>query len=405
MHHRTTRKHDHQTGEGVSERETVGSQPRGIRTGTSRQTDPTAAAAELASQLQPETGGLSVVFCSPSYNADDIAAALGASLGAAPLIGCTTAGEIGPDGYQEGSLVGVHFAASELSFEVGLLENVSALEGRQMAAFALDLRARLRARHPMLQIEDCFALMLVDGLCTHEESIVRAFHDGLGRIPLSGGSAGDGLRFTDTRVIHHNRAIGDAAVLLIAHPRRPVTVFKTQHFSATDSRLIVTRAVPEKRMVLEINGCPAADEYARTLGIEVDALTPEVFAAHPLVVRIGGADFVRSILSANPDRSLTFYCAIDRGIVLKIARGDDLAGNLRASLERTQAEIGPPALILGCDCVLRQLECHRTGVSDEVGRLLKKNRVIGFNTFGEQYRGMHINQTFTGIAFGEDTPR
>jgi hypothetical protein len=26
--------------------------------------------------------------------------------------------------------------------------------------------------------------------------------------------------------------------------------------------------------------------------------------------------------------------------------------------------------------------------------------VIGFNTFGEQYRGMHINQTFTGIAFG-----
>ena len=181
-----------------------------------------------------------------------------------------------------------------------------------------------------------------------------------------------------------------------------MTVFKTQHFRATDSRLVVTGAVPEKRVVTEINGCPAADEYARALGIGVDALTPEVFAAHPLVVHIGGVDFVRSILRANPDRSLTFFCAIDRGIVLKIARGDDLIGNLQAALDGARTEIGRPALVLGCDCVLRMLECRRAGIADEVGQLLKENRVIGFNTFGEQYRGMHINQTFTGIAFGEE---
>ena len=63
-----------------------------------------------------------------------------------------------------------------------------------MAAFAHDLRTRLRTRHPLLQTDRYFALMLVDGLCTREESVVRAFHDGLGRTPLSGGSAGDGRR-------------------------------------------------------------------------------------------------------------------------------------------------------------------------------------------------------------------
>jgi hypothetical protein len=26
--------------------------------------------------------------------------------------------------------------------------------------------------------------------------------------------------------------------------------------------------------------------------------------------------------------------------------------------------------------------------------------VIGFSSYGEQYRGMHVNQTFTGIAIG-----
>jgi hypothetical protein len=25
---------------------------------------------------------------------------------------------------------------------------------------------------------------------------------------------------------------------------------------------------------------------------------------------------------------------------------------------------------------------------------------VGFGTYGEQYRSMHLNQTFTGIAFG-----
>jgi hypothetical protein len=26
--------------------------------------------------------------------------------------------------------------------------------------------------------------------------------------------------------------------------------------------------------------------------------------------------------------------------------------------------------------------------------------VIGFNTYGEQYASMHLNQTFSGVAFG-----
>jgi hypothetical protein len=32
-----------------------------------------------------------------------------------------------------------------------------------------------------------------------------------------------------------------------------------------------------------------------------------VFAAHPVVVRIGNADFVRSIQRVNPDGSLSFF--------------------------------------------------------------------------------------------------
>lgn len=373
-----------------------------IRTGSSRAATPEQAAAELAEQLRAEPGGISIVFASPGFDPAAAASSLGAALGAAPMIGCTTAGEIGPDGYQDDSIVGVHFGAQELAFEVGVLENLSHLDARRMAAFAQDLRTRLRARYPLRGPDDCFALMLVDGLCTREEIVARAFHDGLGRIPLSGGSAGDGLRFAQTHVMFNGKAIRDAAVLLVAHARRPIRVFHTQHFSATDARLVVTGAIPERRIVTEINGCPAAGEYAHLLGLTIDMLTPEVFAAHPVVVRIGGTDFVRSILRANPDGSLTFFCAIDRGIVLKIARGEDLAGNLDATLAEVWAHVGEPALILGCDCVLRRLECRRRDIVTPVNALLTANRVIGFSTFGEQFQGLHINQTFTGICFGQE---
>jgi hypothetical protein len=27
--------------------------------------------------------------------------------------------------------------------------------------------------------------------------------------------------------------------------------------------------------------------------------------------------------------------------------------------------------------------------------------VVGFSTYGEQYRSMHVNQTFTGVAIGK----
>jgi hypothetical protein len=372
-----------------------------IRIGASHSTEPAEAARELAGLLAPSPGGLSLVFASSRFVPDELAGALRDAFGEAPLIGCTTAGEIGPEGYQEGSLTGASFGPGDIDFEIGLLEGLDHVDARAMAGFAHALRSRLQARHPGLGSEACFAFMLVDGLCAREESVARAFHDGLGGIPLSGGSAGDELHFSETRVIFNGQLVKNAAVLLVATTTRPFTAFKTQHFTPTDTRLVVTGAIPEKRIVTEINGCPAAPEYARALGIDPATLTPLTFAAHPVVVRIGNADFVRSIQRANPDDSLSFFCAIDRGIVFKIARGDDLLANLDAALNEAATKVGEVALILGCDCILRLLECRERDITGAVGQRLAQSRVIGFSTFGEQYRGMHINQTFTGIAFGQ----
>jgi hypothetical protein len=329
-----------------------------------------------------------------------MAADLQREFGTLPLIGCTTAGEIGPLGYMEGGMSGLTLGRADLTFEIGLIEGVSQLDTRRGQAFAYGLRQRLAQRIDSFDPARCFALLLIDGMCGHEEHVARAIHDGLGGIPMVGGSAGDGLNFQQTSVLYDGRFWHDAAVLLVAATPHPFISFKTQHFVCDPQRMVVTAAIPERRVAIEINGFPAAQEYARAIGLSLDQLNPTVFSANPMVVKIGGADFVRSIQKVNSDGSMTFFCAIDEGIVFNIAKGIDLLENLNELFDDVRRRIGPPRLVIGCDCILRRLELTQNGSIDKASAILRHNNVIGFSTYGEQFHGLHVNQTFTGIAIG-----
>lgn len=373
-----------------------------VRAGCSYLPDALAAVEELAAAIGQPESGLVIIFASSRYELDRLGAELEARFAPATVIGCTTAGEIGPAGYLEGGLSGVSIHRDDITFEVALLPSLTDFVFGAGKMLAQKMKEKLGQRVPGLLPEEAFAFMLIDGLCAREEVVTRAFYDGLGGIALIGGSAGDDLGFVETGVLYDGRFVSDAALLLVATTPFLFDVFKTQHFVSGNQRMVVTAAIPEKRIVTEINGCPAAEEYARAVGRDLDRLDSMVFAAYPVVVRIGNADFVRSIQKMNPDGSLTFYCAIDDGIVFKVAQGVDMVDNLAAALEAVGQRIGPPALILGCDCILRHLESKQRGLRERIGALLAGCNVVGFSTYGEQYGGMHINQTFTGVAIGRE---
>jgi hypothetical protein len=128
-------------------------------------------------------------------------------------------------------------------------------------------------------------------------------------------------------------------------------------------------------------------------------------ATHPLTVRVGGDDYVRSIRSVNEDSSLTFYCAIDEGIVLSAGTGIDIVRDLHQLFARIERAVGPPAAVLGFDCIFRRLELQTRGMERHVSGMLAANNVVGFSTYGEQFQAMHLNQTFSGIAFGGTAKR
>ena len=204
-----------------------------------------------------------VFFCASEYDLDALADEMNRLFSGVTVVGCTTAGEIGPIGYSDFGLSGASFTGAGFTAVAGHLEHLQRFEIATGQAFANALLQQLEARAPASGERDSFAFLLIDGLSVREEPVVRTLQNVLGKIPLFGGSAGDGLRFTRTWVFHDGAFHTDSAVLILATTSLPFRIFKTQHFVSDNERLVVTEADASHRIVKEINGLPAAEEIGR----------------------------------------------------------------------------------------------------------------------------------------------
>ncbi|WP_347221420.1 FIST C-terminal domain-containing protein [Mycolicibacterium poriferae] len=93
------------------------------------------------------------------------------------------------------------------------------------------------------------------------------------------------------------------------------------------------------------------------------------------------------------------------GLILTLGRGKEILRTLEAGLGVKSATGAAPDFILGFDCVLRKLEIEQKQLTDDVSEIFRRHKVLGFNTYGEQTCGVHVNQTFVGVAFFEPRKR
>lgn len=346
-----------------------------------------------------ETGFL-LVFYSAAYDGIRLAAEIGSALPGVPVAGCSTAGEISQDGLSDGGLVAIAFPREGFDIASAVIPEVGRLSVDRGSEAVASLKADLARRCPGARPGETFAVSLIDGLCMREEAVVSAIDWALGDVPLVGGSAGDGLAFRATSLLHGGEVHTDAAILILIRSDHPFQVFKTDNFEPTSTRLVVTASDPANRTVYELNAEVAAYEYASLVGLDPGRLSPFGFASHPMVVRVGGEYFCRSLRCTNEDGSLSFFCAIDDGVVLTVAKPVDLVDSVEKALDRLEEDLGGVDWILGFDCVLRRLDAQNRQVTHKISELYRRHHVFGFNTYGEQFRAMHLNQTFTGVAIG-----
>lgn len=355
----------------------------------------------LAKETDSLNAKFSILFVSPSYDRNELAIKIPAVLGKR-VYGCTTAGEIGPTGYQDDSMTLVSFHGSDFEHQSVFFRSLD--QSTEMAQQVEDAVKKSRQVEKSLGVHaSTFAFFLIDGLSVKEEIVTAKIAAKLGDIPLAGGSAGDKLNFGHTWVWDGQNFSENSAILLLVSTTRPFEVFKSQHFSEGDKKIVITASDPERRVVTEINGLPAAEAYADAVGLKVDSFTPMVFSKHPVMLKVGDQFFVRSIQKVNDDSSLTFYCAIDDGIVLTVAKKLDFFECVEKEFDRVRKNLGEIDASLLCECILRKLEVEDMNPEEHsrVQSLYSKNKVVGFHTYGEQFGSVHINQTLTGVVFGK----
>lgn len=378
---------------------------QGVVSAMSQASDARVAAQELARQLLHPHLGFVLFFCTAEYDLQALGQALEQGFGGIPLVGCTSAGEITPLGYGRSCVTAVGFDHRHFSIATELIdemERFSLIDAQQMVE---RLVGSCRG-NALAQIKGhSFALTLLDGLSSREETVLAALSAALGDIPHFGGSAGDDNYLTRTHVFYGGAFHHGAAVVVLVNTWLDFEVFTTHHLEPRQEKLVVTGADSAQRRVYELNAEPAAEEYARHIGVPVSALDHRLFAAHPLAVRMHNRYYVRAIQQVHADLSLSFYCAVENGIVLTPMTPGPLLPNLQQLFDGLQQRLGPLMLTIGCDCFLRRLELETQQGLAAVGDFLREQRVMGFNTYGEQFNGMHINQTFTGVAIARNRTR
>lgn len=368
-----------------------------IRTAVSYSENPEQAAREIALELTGHDSSFAFVFLPGGVPPDAVNAALGTALPGLTIFGCTTAGQITSNGYEDDAVLVVAFPRRHFRVASHLFSPLGPISIGVVARQA----ARLAARFPERPDRRRLSMILADGLSKQEDMFVAAAYAGLGPIPVFGGSAGDAQRFSQTHVLHGGEVHVNAGLLVLLETDLDFRSLGFHHFMPTEHRMVVTEAVPEERLVLELNGAPASAEYARLVGLDIADLSPLVFAENPVLVRSGNAFHVRAIQQIHESGGLTFLSAIDAGLPLTLGRGKAILETLETGVSVTDNAGRAPAFVLAFDCFLRKLEIEHKGLRAEASKVLKRHRVVGFNTYGEQHLGVHVNQTFVGVAFFE----
>jgi hypothetical protein len=351
--------------------------------------------AKLAAELQADDASAVLLFCSGEYALGPLGSAILRTI-RAPVAACTAAGQVGANGFERGGITGVSLTSSDLSMRPHLLSPLSLCQSQ---AVSLSREQALRAaQRPGTR---SFGVLLVDELSYGEEYVAAALYESLGNVPIVGGSAAASHHHPQPAVYHEGRFLHEAAVLALFETESLVfETFITQHFVPSETKLVVTLADPDRRLVHELNGEPAARAYAAALGVQAGKLGPQHFACHPLLLNLGEQLFPRAIRQLEADGSLRMAAALEEGLVLSIARSPDPLGALQRTFAEVERQIPQPAALLVFDCVLRRVELEARGLDGQVGELLARKQAVGFSGYGEQLGPLHVNHSLTGVALG-----
>ena len=326
----------------------------------------------------------------------------------APVIGCSTSGEIVGNEVVDDSLV-----ATAVGFDHTRLQTASATIAEAKSSYAVGVELARQLNDASLR----HVFVVSDGLNVNGSDLARGLASGVSEgVSITGGLSGDGTNFAETWVIDPEAAGPQrvAAVGLYGDHLR-VGYASMGGWKPFGPLRTITRA--EGNVLYELDGHSALDLYKTYLGDHAAQL-PASGLLFPIVVSEaqGGEGVVRTVLAVNEEeKSMTFAGDIPQGGTAQLMKTnvDDLVDGATAAAESSLSGLGDtrPDLALLVSCVGRKLVMKQR-IEEEVEAIRDvfgaDTKIAGFYSYGElcPFREggdcrLH-NQTMTITAFAED---
>jgi hypothetical protein len=230
-----------------------------------------AATAAIAG-LAGATPALIIVFTTPRYDLPALIKGIRSITGETHLVGATGSGQI-----VQGQHMGFGGGVSVLALTAGPyrfgVASAAGIKGN------LDQVGQAIARTSKAEAGSsphAAILLLVDCLAGDLQQIVQGVYRITGpKVTISGGAAGDELKFERTFVFHDDQVLEGGAVALWIASQRPLPVVTRHGWEPIGIPLLVTDA--EGTEIIELGGRPAALAYEEQLGFSPGQLSTEDF--------------------------------------------------------------------------------------------------------------------------------
>jgi methyl-accepting chemotaxis protein len=333
------------------------------------------------------------LFASPDRDLSLLLAAARKAAAGAPIIGCSTAGEITELGQMREGVVVLLVSSDTSSATVAFAEGVKVDPSR---AARMLCRGVFDARKSGKHRKHSTTVLLTDGLSGVGEKIVSEVHDQV-RSPVVGGAAADGAEFKATWVGAGDRAARDATAAMHISSAKPWGVGVNHGLRSTTKPMRVTKA--QDNIVHEIDGAPAFDAYVKHAAARGVTLTPQTAGPYMIANELG-IHFFDKIVRARAPLSVesgALVCAADvpKGAMVSILDGDPVcmidAARDAAEEAKTNLAGADCAGVLLFDCICRGmiLKDQFSKEIDAVRGVFGAVPVVGFLTYGEiaRYEG------------------
>lgn len=324
----------------------------------------------------------------------------------APIVGCSTSGEICGTRVRDDSLV-----VTALRFEHTALRLVHEVIGDGSDSLAAGQRlAKSLPTQALVHV-----LVFSDGLKVNGSELARGLRENLpSGVAVTGGLAGDGTAFRQTLVCAGGEPTeGLVAALGFYGDRLKIGYGSLGGWDSFGAERRITRS--RGNVLYELDGRSALELYKRYLGEQYAG--PADALLFPLMLRSGDGDFglVRTVLAVNEkDQSMTFAGDMPEGGYARLMKAnfDRLVDGAEGAARSSYEMIGSvePELALLVSCVGRKLVLKQR-IEEEVESVrgvLGKNAVLaGFYSYGEICPHGTItqcelhNQTMTITTFSE----